>query len=122
MEIVDREHDALIRALARFLVAPQLPRSLQGLAPALAMGCTVVMKPSELAPGLQKAAQDGSTPEQLKQLEGQFTAVATTHGFTRAFLWSTFLMLGAAVVTIVGLSIKHKDLATDGQSGPVHMG
>jgi heme/copper-type cytochrome/quinol oxidase subunit 1 len=59
--------------------------------------------------------------EQLKQLEGQFTAVATTHGFTRAFLWSTFLMLGAAVVTIVGLSIKHKDLATDGQS-PVHMG
>jgi hypothetical protein len=31
-------------------------------------------------------------------------------------------MLGAAVVTIVGLSIKHKDLATDGESGPVHMG
>jgi hypothetical protein len=77
---------------------------------------------TELAPGLQKAAQSGSTPEQLKELEGQFTAVATTHGFTHAFLWSTFLMLGAAVVTIVGLSIKHKDLATDGQSGPVHMG
>ncbi len=76
---------------------------------------------TELAPGLQKAAESGSTPEQLKQLEGQFTAVSMTHGFTRAFLWSTFLMLGAAVVTIVGLSIKHKDLANDGQA-PVHMG
>jgi EmrB/QacA subfamily drug resistance transporter len=76
---------------------------------------------TELAPELQKAAQSGASPEQLKQLEGQFTAVATTHGFTRAFLWSTFLMLGAAIVTIVGLSIKHKDLANDGQA-PVHMG
>ena len=70
----------------------------------------------------QEAAQLLLNYEKLKQLEGQFTAVATTHGFTRAFLWSTFLMLGAAVVTIVGLSIKHKDLATDGQSGPVHVG
>ncbi|MFI6828879.1 MULTISPECIES: MFS transporter [unclassified Kribbella] len=77
---------------------------------------------TELAPGLQKAAESGQSPTQLKQLEGQFTAVATTHGFTRAFLWSTFLMLGAAVVTLVGLSVKYKDLATDNQNGPVHMG
>ena len=77
---------------------------------------------TELAPGLQKAAESGQSPTQLKQLEGQFTALATTHGFTRAFLWSTFLMLGAAVVTLVGLSVKYKDLATDNQNGPVHMG
>ena len=54
---------------------------------------------TELAPGLQKAAESGQSPDQLKQLQGQFTAVATTHGFTRAFLWSAFLVLGAAVVT-----------------------
>ena len=77
---------------------------------------------TELAPGLQKAAESGQSPTQLKQLEGQFTAVATTHGFTRAFLWSTFLMLGAAVVTLIGLSVKYKDLASDNQNGPVHMG
>jgi EmrB/QacA subfamily drug resistance transporter len=76
---------------------------------------------TELAPGLQKAAESGQSPEQLKQLEGQFTALATTHGFTRAFIWSAFLALGAAVITLVGLSIKHKDLASDGQNA-VHMG
>jgi EmrB/QacA subfamily drug resistance transporter len=77
---------------------------------------------AELAPGLQKAAESGQSPDQLKQLQGKFTAVATTHGFTRAFLWSTFLMLCAAVVTFVGLSIKHEDLATDNADGPVHTG
>jgi EmrB/QacA subfamily drug resistance transporter len=76
---------------------------------------------AELAPGLQKAAESGQSPEQIKQLQGQFTALATTHGFTRAFIWSAFLALGAAVITLVGLSIKHKDLATDGQN-TVHMG
>lgn len=76
---------------------------------------------AELAPGLQKAAESGQSPDQIKQLQGQFTAVATTHGFTRAFLWSTFLALGAAVVTLVGLSVKAKDLGSD-QTGPVHMG
>ena len=75
---------------------------------------------AELAPGLQKAAESGQSPEQIKQLQGQFTALATTHGFTRAFIWSAFLALGAALITLVGLSIKHKDLANDGQ--PVHMG
>ncbi|RZT20782.1 EmrB/QacA subfamily drug resistance transporter [Kribbella sp. VKM Ac-2569] len=75
---------------------------------------------AELAPGLQKAAESGQSPDQIKQLQGQFTALATTHGFTRAFVWSAFLALGAALITLVGLSIKHKDLANDGQ--PVHMG
>ncbi|MGC4937700.1 MFS transporter [Kribbella sp. DT2] len=77
---------------------------------------------AELAPGLQKAAESGQSPTQLKQLEGQFTAVATTHGFTRAFLASGFIALGAAVITLVGLSVKAKDLANDGKPGGVHIG
>jgi hypothetical protein len=77
---------------------------------------------TELAPGLQKAAESGQSPEQIKQLQGQFTALATTHGFTRAFLWSAVLAVGAGLVTLIGLSIKHKDLATDSESGPVHVG
>ena len=77
---------------------------------------------TELAPGLQKAAEAGQSPDQIKQLQGQFTALATTHGFTRAFVWSAFLALGAAVITLIGLSIKHEDLATDNADGPVHVG
>ncbi|WP_405062364.1 MFS transporter [Kribbella sp. NBC_01505] len=76
---------------------------------------------TELAPGLQKAAEAGQSPQQLDQLKHQFEAVATTHGFTRAFLWSTFLALGSAIITLIGLSVKHKDLAGDGKT-PVHIG
>ena len=61
-------------------------------------------------------------PPPVKMLQGQFTALATTHGFTRAFVWSGFLALAAALITLVGLSIKHKDLANDNANGPVHMG
>ncbi|GAA1634268.1 MFS transporter [Kribbella alba] len=75
---------------------------------------------TELAPGLQKAAEAGQSPDQIKQLQGQFTAVATTHGFTTAFLASAIMFVGVAVVILVGLSVKHKDLANDGQ--PVHVG
>lgn len=77
---------------------------------------------AELAPTLQKAAESGQSPEQLKQLEGQLTALATTHGFTRAFMVSAIIFVGAALITLVGLSIKHKDLANDGQSAGVHVG
>ena len=74
----------------------------------------------ELAPGLQKAAESGQSPDQIKQLQGQFTAVATTHGFTTAFLASAFMFVGVAVIILFGLSVKHKDLANDGE--PVHLG
>jgi hypothetical protein len=74
---------------------------------------------TELAPGVAQAAQS-ATPEQVKQLQAQATAVATTHGFTSAFLVSGFIALGAALITLVGLSVKHKDLANDG--APVHIG
>jgi EmrB/QacA subfamily drug resistance transporter len=77
---------------------------------------------AELAPGLAKAAQSGQSPDQVKQLQGQFQAVATTHGFTRAFLVSGLIVLGAAIVTVIGLSVKHDDLANDGQPGGVHVG
>ncbi|ONI68521.1 MFS transporter [Kribbella sp. ALI-6-A] len=77
---------------------------------------------AELAPGLQKAAESGQSPAQLKELQGQFTAVATTHGFTRAFTVSAFIILGAALITLVGLSVKSKDLANDGKPGGVHIG
>ncbi|HET6292872.1 MAG TPA: MFS transporter [Kribbella sp.] len=76
---------------------------------------------TELAPGLQKAAESGQSPEQIKQLEGQFTALATTHGFTRAFMFSAFMFVGVAIVIFFGLSVKHKDLASDGKPG-VHVG
>ena len=75
---------------------------------------------TELAPGIAKAAQSGSSPDQVKQLQAQAAGIATTHGFTLAFMVSAFLFLGAAVVTLVGLSVKHADLANDGQ--PVHVG
>ncbi len=74
---------------------------------------------TELAPGLAQASQS-ATPDQAKQLQQQATAVATTHGFTSAFLVSGFIAIGAAVITLIGLSVKHKDLANDG--APVHMG
>jgi len=76
---------------------------------------------TELAPGLQKAAESGQSPAQIKQLEGQFTALATTHGFTRAFMFSAFMFVGVAIVILFGLSVKHKDLASDGKPG-VHVG
>jgi hypothetical protein len=73
---------------------------------------------AELAPGLAQAAQ--ASPDQAKQLQAQATAVATTHGFTTAFLVSAFMFAGAALITLIGLSVKHKDLANDGK--PVHVG
>ncbi|WP_112248164.1 MFS transporter [Kribbella monticola] len=73
---------------------------------------------AELAPGVAQASQ--ASPDQAKQLQAQATAVATTHGFTTAFLVSAFMFVGAALITLVGLSVKHKDLANDGN--PVHVG
>ncbi|MEV6410626.1 MFS transporter [Kribbella sp. NPDC051718] len=73
---------------------------------------------TELAPGLAKASQ--AAPDQAGVLAKQAEAVATTHGFTTAFMVSAIMFVGAALITLVGLSVKHKDLAGDGQ--PVHMG
>lgn len=40
-------------------------------------------------------------------------AVASTHGYTAAFVVAAVMILGAAVITLAGLSIKHEELATD---------
>jgi EmrB/QacA subfamily drug resistance transporter len=77
---------------------------------------------AELAPGLAKAAESGQSPEQIKQLQAQAQAIATTHGFTTAFTLSGIVVLGAMIITVLGLSVKHEDLANDGQPGGVHVG
>ncbi|WP_328990725.1 MFS transporter [Kribbella sp. NBC_01245] len=78
-------------------------------------------KMGEFGPQLQQAAADGATPEKLKQLELQFTGIATTYGFTRAFLVSAAIMLGSAAVVLFGLAVKHQELANDGKTS-VHVG
>jgi len=40
-------------------------------------------------------------------------AVASTHGYTVAFVVAAVMILSAAVITLVGLNIKHEELATD---------
>jgi predicted MFS family arabinose efflux permease len=40
-------------------------------------------------------------------------AVASTHGYTVAFWVATVMILSAGVITLLGLSIKHQELATD---------
>jgi MFS family permease len=48
----------------------------------------------------------------------QATAVASTHGYTAAFVVAAMMLLSAAVITLIGLSIKHDELATDDPGGP----
>jgi hypothetical protein len=74
---------------------------------------------AELAPGVAQASQ--ASPDQAKALAGQAQAIATTHGFTTAFLVSGIIGVGAAIVTLIGLSVKHQDLAGDSNQ-PVHIG
>ena len=40
-------------------------------------------------------------------------AVASTHGYTVAFVVAAVMIFSAAVITFVGLNIKHEELATD---------
>lgn len=40
-------------------------------------------------------------------------AVASTHGYTVAFVVGAVMLLSAAVITFIGLTIKHEELATD---------
>ncbi len=45
-------------------------------------------------------------------------AVASTHGYTVAFVVASVMILAAAVITVFGLSIKHEELAVD---DPIHI-
>ena len=73
----------------------------------------ITAKAGELAGAVRQAAENGATPEQLKLLQAQLQAEATTHGFTRAFLVAGAMILGAAAVTLFGLTVKHEDVAAD---------
>ncbi len=81
----------------------------------------ITSRTHELAGGLQNAIEGGATPEQIKGMQLQIAAQATTHGFTRAFLVAGAMMLAAAVITLVGLTIKHQDVAADSNGG-AHVG
>lgn len=66
-----------------------------------------------------KAAQIAATgdPSQLATIQN----VAQVAGTSDAFFISMFLMIGAALITLIGLSIKAKDLAAE-ESSPVPVG
>jgi hypothetical protein len=76
---------------------------------------------AELGPEIQKALAAVATPQQAAAVQQQFGMAATAHGFDRAFLVAGVMILGAAVVTVFGLSVKHEDLAGDGKPA-AHMG
>ncbi len=89
-----------------------------GLATLTTVATTAISsKANELAGGLQKAIEGGATPEQIKAMQMQIQAQATTHGFTRAFLVAGAMMLAAAVITLIGLTIRHQDVAADANGG-----
>ncbi|HYJ66710.1 MAG TPA: MFS transporter [Nocardioidaceae bacterium] len=48
---------------------------------------------------------------------GMFQKVAQTAGATDAFGVAMWMLIGATILTIIGLNIKHEDLSTDGQPG-----
>jgi MFS family permease len=81
----------------------------------------ITSKANELAGGLQNAIEGGATPDQIKLMQQQIQAEAITHGFTRAFLVAGAMMLAAAAVTLIGLSIKHEAVAADSNGG-AHVG
>ncbi len=41
------------------------------------------------------------------------TSVALTHGFTVAFVVAAIMIYAASVIALVGVSIRHDELATD---------
>ena len=81
---------------------------------------------AELGAALQaKAATAGSsagaTPDQLAALKHQVALQAQTHGYTQAFLAGAGMVLLGAVIVVIGLTIRHEDLATDGEPA-AHLG
>ncbi|MGN6523138.1 MAG: DHA2 family efflux MFS transporter permease subunit [Actinomycetes bacterium] len=62
----------------------------------------------------QQAASGQLSGDKAKAAAQAVAAQAEVHGFTAAFLVGAVLILGAAVVAVVGLSVRHTELATDG--------
>jgi EmrB/QacA subfamily drug resistance transporter len=72
-----------------------------------------------LAQALQaKAASGGPAPtaQQLAEAQHHIALVAQTHGATRAFIVAAAMVIGGAVITVFGLTIKHEVLANDGHA------
>jgi EmrB/QacA subfamily drug resistance transporter len=80
---------------------------------------TLKDKATELSGTLQAQVQSGQVaPSQVKAAAGQIALQAQTYGSTRAFLVAAAMILGGAVITLVGLTIKHQRLAADGAATP----
>ncbi|MDQ4037968.1 MAG: DHA2 family efflux MFS transporter permease subunit [Actinomycetota bacterium] len=73
----------------------------------------------------QLMAGAGSAPapasaEAAAAAQEQFAHIVQTYGFTQAFIVAGSMLGVAAVLTFVGLNIRHEDLATDGaDSAPI---
>ncbi|WP_207957695.1 MFS transporter [Streptomyces sp. YIM 98790] len=66
---------------------------------------------------LLAGAEAAPSPEDAGGLAAEeIYAIAFTEGATRAFLVITAMLLGAAVVVVLGLRIKQKELASDGET------
>jgi EmrB/QacA subfamily drug resistance transporter len=58
-------------------------------------------------------------PEQIAEARRQIALAAQTFGATRAFLVASAMVLGAAVIILVGLNVRYSTLANDGRPQPV---
>ena len=68
---------------------------------------------AELAAGAASAPAPTSA-EAAAVAQEQFAHIVQTYGFTQAFIVAAIMLAVAAVITFVGLNIRHEDLATDG--------
>src|SRR6478672_318644 len=75
----------------------------------------------ELAAAMKAKGGTGQqpSPEAMAQARHQIALAAQTYGSTRAFVVAAFMILGGAVITVIGLNIKHQRLAADGAEAPV---
>ncbi|MGN6635746.1 MAG: MFS transporter [Oryzihumus sp.] len=77
-------------------------------------------KAIELQGALHAGVQSGHVPPaQAKTLGAQIPLVVQTYGSTQAFIVAAVMILGGAVITLIGLNIKHQRLAADGAEAPV---
>ena len=76
-------------------------------------------KAAELSAGAA-SPPPAASPEVLEAAQEQFAHIVQTYGFTQAFIVAAVMLAIGGVITLVGLDIRHEDLATDGaDSAPV---
>jgi len=77
----------------------------------------------ELAAAVKTRGGTGQpSPEAVAQARHQIALAAQTYGSTRAFVVAACMILGGAVITVIGLDIKHQRLAADGAKTPTDGG